>query len=659
MSRPSKFIVFCAFVALLLTLTVTPAAFAQGAACDQRYIVQKGDWLSTIAQKFLGDAKAYPTILKATNDAAKIDSTFATVTDPNKIEVGQKLCIPAVTTVPGLELAGIYTSVGPAADASALVETLALGGDSQVRYTLDYIGKATIDSKGTWKQISDTVSVDLYEQAGKVVSETLAFTVKDGNLVAVAPPNETFTKTSADVAFYSGLYTANRPSADGKETLNALALLPNGQVQLTLTSTSNPFILQTGTWTVGKNADTGTPSITVNLTKQGDQTISEKYVFQADQEILRGTEYNKDKWGTDLTFTKFHAPAEPETPASAGGQTAAITGSYTAQLPAADAVGRVVVLDLASNNTASLTTQFIGKGAPIVDKGTWAMDAGNIAVALESKSSGKQNLTFAFSDGKLVLQNSVDAGYGTEGLTLTRVPSGNSQQVEFGGVSFRLDPQLAKSAQGEITKAIPVTEGPVLGGAMPASVRFLFNGEKAPEFLSPNVMQVSVYKTEDWEKLDPMTAKTVQALKDLVKNKPVTFVQEIPVLPPFPATQVFHVQTKYLNFQNGTGAEFVTYYAQDVSPVLADRIFYTYQGLTNDGKYYVTVFFPVTTALLPTDPTAALGGASYDEWAKNYIAYLTQLVKDLNGLHPAAYTPNLTLLQELVKSIEVSDTTLQ
>src|SRR5689334_22469820 len=61
---------------------------------------------------------------------------------PEKIEVGQKLCIPAVTAVPGRELAGIYTTVGPAADASALVETLVLGGDGQARYTLDYIGKA-------------------------------------------------------------------------------------------------------------------------------------------------------------------------------------------------------------------------------------------------------------------------------------------------------------------------------------------------------------------------------------------------------------------------------------------------------------------------------------------------------------------------------------
>lgn len=643
--------------AIVFALSITPNVFAQTNACAQTYVVQQGDWLSTIAQKFLGDAQAYDAIFQATNQVAKSDSSFATLTDPNKIEVGQKLCIPAATAVPGRELAGIYTTVGPAADASALVETLALGGDGQARYVMNYVGKAEIDSKGTWKQEGETVIVSLYEQGGKPVQQTMTFNVKDGNLVAVEPPNATYAKTAPDVAFYSGLYTSGRKNADGSETLNSLALLPNGQAQMTLSSTSNPFILQTGTWSVGKNPDTGSTQITVKLTKQGDETIDETYIFQADGEVLRGTEYNSDKWGTDLTFTKYHAPAEPETPASA--QLAAVTGSYAAQLPAADAVGRVITLDLMPDSKAVMTTQFIGKGEPIVESGTWTMDAGNVVVTLDAKSGSQKPLTFAFDNGTLVLQNPLDAGYGTNGLTLTRVGSGKMINAEFGGVSFNFDEQLAKSAQGETTKAVPVTEGPALGGAVPASVRFLFNGEKAPEFLGPGTAQVNVYKTEDWVKLDPSTAKSVEDLKTLLKEKPTDLDKGIPVLPPIPASQVFRVKPQYIKMANGEGIGFITYYAQDASPVTADRVFYTFQGLTNDGKYYISVFYPVTTALLPTDSNAALGGASYDEWVKNYETYLANLVKDLNGLVPAAYTPNLTLIDQMVKTINVSDTTLQ
>lgn len=881
MFRTSKFVSLCALVALFLTGSVIPTAFAQPnlqTACEQTYVVQPGDWLSTIAQKFLGDVKAFPTIMQATNEAAKTDSSFATIADPNKIEVGQKLCIPAVTAVPGRELAGIYTTVGPAADASALVETLVLGGDGQVRYTLDYIGKASIDAKGTWSQQGETVTVKLYEQAGKATDQSMTFTVRDGNLVATTPPNATYAKTSPTVAFYSGLYTANRSTQDGSETLTSLALLPNGAAQLTLTSTANPFILQEGTWTAGTNADTNTPSITVNLTKQGDQTINDTFVFQVDGERLRGTQYNSDKWGADLTFTKFNAPAEPETPASAGEQptvssttytavgpaadasalvetivlrsdgkatytmdyvgkativsqgtwkqdtqnvtvmldargnnpaqtltftvkddnlvaTAApnttylktaedvarysglyttnrrsadgsqtltsltllpngqaqltITGandafilqsgtwtpgtipdtdapsvtvtltkqgdqtmneSYTFQvvgellrgtrynvdrwgtdltftkfrapaepetpasvqakldalagsyasglLPAADAPGRVIVLDLMADNKASMTTQFIDKGDPFVDSGTWTVDGENVVAELKSGDTTAA-LTFAPDADKLVLQNSKEAGYGSAGLTLTRVGSGNVHNADFGGVTFNFDDQLHKSAQGKTTQAVPVTKEPALGGATPASVLFTFDGAALPEFFDPTVAQVYVYKTEEWSKLDPSTAKMVTDLQALLKNKPSDFAEQIPVLPPFPASQVFHVQPRYLDFRNGSGVGFITYYAQDVSPVLADRIFYTFQGLTTDGKYYISVFHPITTALLPTDSEAAMGGQSDEEWSKNYETYLANLVNAMDVLVPAAYTPNPTLIEEMLKSINVSDTTLQ
>src|SRR5581483_12163966 len=129
-------------------------------------------------------------------------------------------------------------------------------------------------------------------------------------------------------------------------------------------------------------------------------------------------------------------------------------------------------LDLQPNNTATLTTQFIGKGEPIVDSGTWSNDAGKITVNLDSKSSGKQTLVFAFDNGALVLQDPVAAGYGTEGLKLTRVGVGNPVSAEFGGVSISFDLQLAHSAQGETLKAVPVTEGPALGGGTPAAIRF-------------------------------------------------------------------------------------------------------------------------------------------------------------------------------------------
>ena len=110
------------------------------------------------------------------------------------------------------------------------------------------------------------------------------------------------------MVFYTGVYTSGRSTQDGSETLTALTLLPNGEAQMTLSTPDNPFILQTGTWTVGPNPDRAPKSITDNLTQQGDQTIDETFVFQVQRNLLRGTEYDSNKWGTDLTFTKVPTP---------------------------------------------------------------------------------------------------------------------------------------------------------------------------------------------------------------------------------------------------------------------------------------------------------------------------------------------------------------
>jgi hypothetical protein len=63
--------------------------------CQENYVVQADDWLSTIAEKFYGDVTAYPVIFDATNAAAAAGGGYEVIADPNIIEVGQVLCIPA------------------------------------------------------------------------------------------------------------------------------------------------------------------------------------------------------------------------------------------------------------------------------------------------------------------------------------------------------------------------------------------------------------------------------------------------------------------------------------------------------------------------------------------------------------------------------------
>ena len=87
------------FAALLITLTffsttVLPAHAQGGAACTRDVRVQTGETLSAIAARELGSLGAYPQIVTATNAASAADASYATITDPGRISVGWRLCIP-------------------------------------------------------------------------------------------------------------------------------------------------------------------------------------------------------------------------------------------------------------------------------------------------------------------------------------------------------------------------------------------------------------------------------------------------------------------------------------------------------------------------------------------------------------------------------------
>ncbi len=88
-------------IIFLLSSFVSSAAWAEplwqaDSENGQVYIVQENDWLSKLAQTFYGDMLAYPKIVEATNIKATTDASFSPISNPDLIEIGQKLWIPAI-----------------------------------------------------------------------------------------------------------------------------------------------------------------------------------------------------------------------------------------------------------------------------------------------------------------------------------------------------------------------------------------------------------------------------------------------------------------------------------------------------------------------------------------------------------------------------------
>ncbi len=84
-------LVFSFLMAAIPASLVAAAPPAQG----EDYTVQADDWLSKLADKFYGDVNAYWAIMSATNQANADDDSYAKIENPDAIEVGAKLLIPA------------------------------------------------------------------------------------------------------------------------------------------------------------------------------------------------------------------------------------------------------------------------------------------------------------------------------------------------------------------------------------------------------------------------------------------------------------------------------------------------------------------------------------------------------------------------------------
>jgi hypothetical protein len=154
----------------------------------------------------------------------------------------------------------------------------------------------------------------------------------------------------------------------------------------------------------------------------------------------------------------------------------------------------------------------------------------------------------------------------------------------------------------------------------------------------------------------------VANMQTILSAKPAA-PDKIPLLPILYAAQVFSTNEKYLSFQNGEGIRFLTEYAQYADPVNNHDLFYTYQGITADGKYWVSAFLPVNAAFLQASadavnvPAGGIPAPAMDDpnYAANMDAYYSNMINLLNSTPDASFTPGLDCLDRYIQSLQISD----
>lgn len=119
----------------------------------------------------------------------------------------------------------------------------------------------------------------------------------------------------------------------------------------------------------------------------------------------------------------------------------------------------------------------------------------------------------------------------------------------------------------------------------PAYNKYLIQGYALSDTFHKPV--IFVYPVDEYVQMVADVGNFVEELKSIINSPSQPMPENLPFLPAFNAGQVFHSNEQVIKFQNGTGVR-LTQYAQAPYPVNNESLFYTFQGLTSDGAYYVS-----------------------------------------------------------------------
>jgi len=239
-------------------------------------------------------------------------------------------------------------------------------------------------------------------------------------------------------------------------------------------------------------------------------------------------------------------------------------------------------------------------------------------------------------------QNPTKAATEPVSVTVTGTPT-PAPNVSCNELSFYLDPDLASGNQCE---TVPQAISPTGFGTNPQYTKVSLVGYVLADRLMKPV--ISVFPIEQFSQLlpDPVNGD-VKAMQNLIAGA-VPSSGELPLLPPQYANQLFFAQYIVVPFHNGKGYYCVTMFAQADYPANNHDIFFSYQGMTMDGKYWISIILPISHPNLPQN-----GDNPPQLFYSNKHDYYSQITSQLNDEETKSFVPSILKLNTLIKSIMI------
>lgn len=235
-----------------------------------------------------------------------------------------------------------------------------------------------------------------------------------------------------------------------------------------------------------------------------------------------------------------------------------------------------------------------------------------------------------------------------------------TSSVSFNGVGFSFDPTLGTSVN--VASVPGQTSAEVtLGVAAPPHTAFSLYTARAESAKTPRTGSgpvVRVYNVADLGGYAEYS-NTLSSLQNLLSLRTdiTTFMAPsttngpdltLPYLPFPEAGQQLRARAVYVDTPQLHGIAYVTGFRQDVSALAAKDFWYTFQGLSTDGQWYVSVVTPIRASMFPKKVKAKNNNFTTEA---QYDTYLTDAITKLNAGADDAFTPPLTAIDALVQSI--------
>lgn len=249
-------------------------------------------------------------------------------------------------------------------------------------------------------------------------------------------------------------------------------------------------------------------------------------------------------------------------------------------------------------------------------------------------------------------------------LALPAQAQDTASSVVFDGIGFTFGDALGSSVS--ITR-VPgeVADGPVCcGGPDTPHVTFTLYGEKREDARTPDVGAgggvVRVYPASGLAG-NEHAVDALARLTGILADRPdlATFgvpgdssSPDLPHLPVVPAEQGMLARAAYVDLPGLAGVRYITTFTLAAVPFVADDFVYTFQGLTDDGLWYVSAEFRVRPNGFP-DKIGRRAERRLLSSAARYTAYLRASVAKLDAATPESFTPSLAAIDALVASLTV------